>query len=145
MKFLDKAIDAISKYAQKNASFCGQLCALGVSICTFAIIAVTNIMSSSGHSVGTILFNNGVLVVLSAFAYARYHKIDLWIFSPPAPPGKQDTLVLRGMVGTGTVYLSLIASSLLPLYLPGIFSPVIKSNPPYRSLGCNQRTLGLSF
>jgi hypothetical protein len=118
---LDKAIDAIGKYAQKNASFCGQLCALGVSICTFAIIALTNIMSRSGHSVGTILFNNGVLVFFSAFAFARYYKINLWIFSPPAPPGTQDTLVLRGIVGTSTVYLSLIASSLLPLYLPGIF------------------------
>ena len=123
MTFLDKTIDAISKYAQKNGPFCGQLCALGSSICYVAIIANTKILSSSGHSVGTILFNNGISVTLSAFAYARYHKMSLWIDSPPAPPGTQDTLVLRGIVGTGGWYLILFASSLLPLYLPGFFSP----------------------
>jgi hypothetical protein len=126
MRFLDKTMDAISKYVKKNASFCGQLFALGISMCTFAIIANTNILSRNGHSVGTILFNNGMLVSLSAFAYARYHKISLWIFSPPAPPGTQDTLVLRGIVGTGGWYLASLASSLLPLYLPGIFLPCNK-------------------
>ena len=120
MKFLDRAIDAMNKYAQKSGQFCGQLCALVGSMCYVAVIANTKIMSDSGHSVGTILLNNGILVSLSAFAYARYHKMSLWIFSPPAPPGTQDTLILRGIVGTGSVYFVLFASSLLPVYLPGV-------------------------
>jgi hypothetical protein len=129
MRVLDETIDAISKYAQKNGPFCGQLCVLGLSMCYIGTAANTKVLSDNGHSVGTILLRNGILVCLSAFAYARYHKMSLWVFSPPAPPGTQDTLILRGIVGTGSVYLFLFASSMLPLYLPGFFSPRNKIQP----------------
>jgi hypothetical protein len=121
MRFLNKSIDAISKYAEKNGPFCGQLCVLALSMCYIGTIANTKVLCNSGHSVGTILLHNGILVCLSTFAYARYYKMSLWIFTPPAPPGTQDTLILRGFVGTGGWYLFLFASSLLPLYLPGFF------------------------
>ena len=126
MKFLEKLGDKLHQYSEKHSSFCGQVCALGVSLFSCCIFIFVKILSENHHGVGTILFFNGLYVTLVSFAYARYHKMSLWLSSPAQA---QDTLVLRGLVGTLGWVLASIATSLLPLYLPGFFfRKKLKSN-----------------